>query len=109
MDALVAQIAASNVTGWSAFGALALAVVLMVVRGTLIPGKTHERELATERTRGDEWKETALEGRRQNTLLIQGNEIVKDFFKKVTVDDGTGRLSGDGPTTGDKSSREQAA
>ena len=42
-------------------------------------------QLVIEERRGDEWKETALEGRKTIASLIESNEIVKDFFKKVPV------------------------
>lgn len=34
-------------------------IFLVVIRGDFIPRKSHERELAVEKRRGDEWKENA--------------------------------------------------
>jgi len=73
------------VSGWSAFAGLVILVVVSLVRGWLVPKSTHVRELQASDKRGDEWKETALEGRKTINSLIQTNKIVDDFFRKVTV------------------------
>lgn len=76
---------ATDIAGWGAFGGLSILVVVSVVRGWFIPIRTHDRELAQANKRGDEWKETALEGRKTIDSLITANSIVNDFFQKVPV------------------------
>jgi len=85
MDAFMGSLFNADTTGWGAFGGLAIFVVISVARGWLVPGRTHDREMLTANKRGDEWKETALELRKENGTLIKSNEIVSDFFNKVTV------------------------
>jgi hypothetical protein len=56
----------------SPIGALIGVVVLvfwLLATGRIIPRASHERELAVANKRGDEWKETALEGRALITQL----------------------------------------
>lgn len=72
-------------TGWGAFGALTVFVVISLLRGWLVPKNTHDRELAVADRRGDEWKETALESRKTTNELIRSQQVVKDFFEKVPV------------------------
>jgi hypothetical protein len=78
-------------------GAIAILaiVVVMILRGDLVPRRTHDRELAAadRRTtdavaRGDEWKATAKATeevnaviRSQNSDLIEANKIVKSFLQ----------------------------
>jgi hypothetical protein len=71
-------------------GALIGVVVLaywLLAGGKIIPRATHERELAAANKRGDEWKETALDGRRiiaaqeqQIRALLESNRIADHFF-----------------------------
>lgn len=70
-------------------------VVVMIIRGDLVPRRTHDRELAAADkrttdavTRGDEWKHTAEETtkvnaviRKQNSDLIEANQVVKTFLQ----------------------------
>jgi len=76
----------SPLTGWGAFGALAILVVTGVVKGSFMPVSTVTRLLNSEIRRGDEWKDTALEGRKTIDMLVKSNEIASDFFEKVTVE-----------------------
>lgn len=72
-------------------GALLGAIVLLywlLVTGRIVPKSTHERELATQKIRGDEWKETALEYqkanvviREQNTNLIHELKVVEQLLR----------------------------
>jgi hypothetical protein len=84
----VDAIFSSNLAGWGAFTVVALLVVVSIVRGWLVPKATHERELAQEKTRGDEALDTARELRAQNSKLLEAFNIVQDFFKKVPVKGG---------------------
>lgn len=71
------------------FGLGVIAVVYwLLVSGRLIPRSSHERELDVHKVRGDEWKETALEYRRANTVLrdqnsdlIQSNKVVEQLLR----------------------------
>jgi len=75
----------------SPLGALIGVVILvywLLASGRLIPKSSHERELAVQKTRGDEWKETALEERRtrrvieqQNSSLIEQLGVVKQLIQ----------------------------
>lgn len=74
-------------------GALIGAIVLMywlLATGRIITRSTHERELSQANRRGDEWKETALDGRKiiaaqekQIAALIQSNRIADHFFQSM--------------------------
>ena len=77
-----------SLTPWGMLGAWLTLTFLSFFRGWVVPKSTHERELAQERTRGDEWKETALaeravnvEVRRQNTQLIEGQKTWEQFLR----------------------------
>lgn len=74
-----------------AFLGLSILVVISVVRGWLVPKSTHEREVAQERVRGDEWKETALDQRavnakirEQNGQLLEANRVVEQFLRAAS-------------------------
>lgn len=56
-------------------GVVAL-VYWLLVTGRILPRSSHERELAAANKRGDEWKETALEGRR---LIAEQSEQLGKF------------------------------
>lgn len=65
-------------------------VYLLRITGKLIPKSTHERELATHKMRGDEWKETALEHRKVNEILrtqngdlIHANKVVEQLLRSA--------------------------
>jgi len=80
--------------GWAVAGGLAVLMLVGVLRGWMIPGPQHRRELdqAHRETdsgvkRGDEWRETALAKdavidrvTKQNTDLIQANKISDHFY-----------------------------
>jgi hypothetical protein len=68
-----------NLSGWGACGSLIIFVTVSLFRGWAIPGPTHKRELEAERRRGDEWKETAMEGRATIAKLIDNDEVVKKY------------------------------
>lgn len=78
----------------SPLAALVGSIVLvgwLIYTGRLIPKTSHERELAQQKERADDWKATAkdyeatnTEIRAQNRLLIQSNEITAYFFKAVS-------------------------
>lgn len=65
----------------------------LLASGRLIPRSSHERELAVQKIRGDEWKETALEERRtrkvvedQNTKLVRANQVVEQLIRSSGPD-----------------------
>lgn len=63
----------------SPLGALIGVIVLfywLLTTGRIIPRASHERELAVANKRGDEWKESALEGRE---LIRQQSEQITKF------------------------------
>lgn len=71
-------------------GIVGVIVVLywLLATGRLITRSSHERELAQSNKRGDEWKETALDGRKtisaqssQITMLTQANQITEHLFR----------------------------
>jgi hypothetical protein len=74
-------------------GALLLVIVLfywMLATGRVITRSSHERELALANKRGDEWKDTALDGRtiitkqaNQIDALVESNRIADHFFQSV--------------------------
>ncbi|KQT75412.1 hypothetical protein [Microbacterium sp. Leaf436] len=71
-------------------GAILVLVVLMIITGRLIPKATHDREMKTAITRGDEWKQTAEETVKvnaevlsQNSQLIKANEVVEAFLRSA--------------------------
>lgn len=68
-----------NLTGWGACGSLVVFIAVALIRGWLVPKTTHEREIRASDKRGDEWKETAMEGRATIAKLIDSNEIVKEY------------------------------
>lgn len=56
----------------------------------LIPRSSHERALAQQKERADEWKETAMDQRKvnqeireQNTMLLESARITAKFFVDV--------------------------
>lgn len=68
-------------------GILVLAYWLLAT-GRIVPRSTHDLIVSTQRVRGDEWKETALEYqkanaviRSQNTDLIQSNKVVEQLLR----------------------------
>ena len=93
----------------SPVGALLGVVVLvywLITSGRLIPRSSHERELATANKRGDEWKETAIEGRKliaeQSTQIGKFAEASKtpaEFFGTVMRSGGDSRVA-QGEATG---------
>ncbi|ACY35934.1 hypothetical protein CMP1-38 [Clavibacter phage CMP1] len=88
----------SEGTGWGAFGGLAVFAVVSVIRGWFIPGRTHDREMATEKRRGDEWKESAQAVAAQNAEFLKAITNINDFFRKVSADgnsDSSSRGGGD--------------
>lgn len=74
-------------------GALLLVIVLfywMLATGRVITRSSHERELALANKRGDEWKDTALDGRAiitkqaaQIDALVESNRIADHFFNSA--------------------------
>ncbi len=88
MDGIPELTGAWSLTPWGLLLGLGALILTSVIRGWWIPKPTHERELAQERIRGDEWKETALdqravnaEIRKQNTALIDSNRVVEQFLR----------------------------
>lgn len=68
-------------------GVVAL-VYWLLITGRLVPRSTHDRIVAVQKERGDEWKETALDLRKtngvvvaQNTELIQSSKVVEQFLR----------------------------
>lgn len=61
-------------------------VAVSLIRGWLVPKSTHERELRASDKRGDEWKETAMEGRATIAKLVDSNEIVKEYRANKETD-----------------------
>jgi hypothetical protein len=82
---IVSGILNSEATGWGAFGGLAVFAVVSVMRGWFIPGRTHDREMATEKRRGDEWKESAQAAAAQNADFLKAIVNINAFFRKVNV------------------------
>lgn len=74
-------------------GALLGLVVLMywlITSGRLIPRSSHERELAAANKRGDEWKESTLDGRKliaeqsaQLGKFAEASKTPAEFFGTV--------------------------
>lgn len=62
-DALWLRVLESPVSGWSAFGVLAITVTMLIIRGKLIPKATVDDRMTTANTRGDEWKESCMQAR----------------------------------------------
>ncbi len=85
MDAVLLAILASPVTGWGAFGSLAVLVTVSIVRGWLIPGRTHDRILALSNKRGDDWKDVATERAALLAALQKSLSIIEPFFQKISV------------------------
>ena len=85
MDAFLLGIFNSPITGWGAFGSIAVFMTVSIVRGWVIPGRTHDRLMALANKRGDDWKETA--GERAVTIkeLTKTLSIVEPFFQKISV------------------------
>lgn len=53
-------------------------VVIAVLRGSLIPRVTHEREINAERDRGNEWRESYLASQKSvDVLLSQNSELME--------------------------------
>lgn len=78
-------------------GLTALAVISLI-RGWIIPKSSHEREMRMANKRGDEWKETALEGRKlaseqsdQISKLVDANKVTAEFFGTVQREGGAQR------------------
>lgn len=76
-----------------------LTMYLLIAYGKLIPRSSHERELASERRRADEWKQTAdtwqevaRELRVQNGALIEAGRTSSHFFSQVPVKEETGHV-----------------
>src|SRR5690606_33129684 len=70
-----------------------MALYWLLATGRLVPRSSHERELAHQKERADEWKETALdqravkqEIREQNTMLMETARITSKFFAEVETD-----------------------
>jgi hypothetical protein len=90
-----------NLTPTAALIGLVLLVALFYMRGWAVPRATHERELAARDAahatnlaqanhRGDEWKETALAGRKviegqteTIRIMAEGQRTTADFFGTV--------------------------
>lgn len=80
----------------SPIGALLGVIALfywLLATGRLITRSSHERELAQANKRGDEWKETALDGRKVITeqssqigKLVDGSRIAEHFFRSANPD-----------------------
>jgi hypothetical protein len=77
-------------TGVRDVGAIAIltGVVVMIFTGTLVPGRTHKRELAAANKATDEWKEAhrlSEEARAvaldQNSKLLAGVRIADKFYR----------------------------
>lgn len=88
MDPLewVTKVATSNLTT----AALCGMFVLMVLFGYILPKSTHERELAAERRRGDEWMTTAKA--QEKTIETQAGTI-HTLQATVNVQAESGRTS----------------
>jgi hypothetical protein len=104
MDAVFAFLTNPNVKEISATAILVF-VVIAILRGWLIPGRTHTRELEAEKTNTADWKEAhrrseeareALQG--QNSTLLAGVRIAdhfyKDFLPPVPNEDTQPRVAG---------------
>ena len=71
---------------YPALAAVLVLIILSVMRGWFIPGRTHDRELAAEQRRADEWKMVA--GERQKTidsLLLQNAAMLETTKTTVSV------------------------
>lgn len=75
-------------------------VVLMILTGRLLPRSTHESQLAAANRRGDEWKETALDGRKviseqsaQISTLTEATKTPAEFFGTVMREGGGTRVA----------------
>lgn len=69
---------------------LLLILYWLLATGRLIPRSSHERELAQQKERADEWKDTAMdlravnaEVRTQNSTLIESARITDKFYSDV--------------------------
>lgn len=78
-------------------------VYWLLVTGRLVPKASHDREMLTAKVRGDEWKETALEYRKTNSVLleqngglIEANKVVGAFLRAASPDQGDTQLTGGG-------------
>lgn len=85
MDATLLSIFASPVTGWGAFGSLAVLVTVSIVRGWLIPGRTHDRILALSNKRGDDWRGVADDRATLLAALTKSLSIIEPFFQKISI------------------------
>jgi len=71
---------------------------LSLARGWVIPKSSHEREMASANKRGDEWKETAIDTRKlnsmlakQNATLVEATKTPAEFFGTVMREGGARR------------------
>lgn len=61
-------------------------ISISVMRGWFIPSRTHERELAQERKRADEWKAVADERKKTiNSLIVQNTAMLEATKTTVSV------------------------
>lgn len=61
-------------------------ISISVMRGWFIPARTHERELAQERLRADEWKAVADERKKTiNSLIVQNTAMLEATKTTVSV------------------------
>lgn len=75
---------------YPALAAVLVLITVSVMRGWFVPIRTHERELAAEKQRGDDWK--AVAGERattnaallvQNTALLEGSRTMEALLKSA--------------------------
>lgn len=82
-DAIWLQVLESPVSGWTAFGALAITVTMLIARGKWVPKVTHDERMATANTRGDEWKESCMQARAEATEARKLLDKFADSQKSV--------------------------
>ena len=81
-----------SLSPWGALVGGMVTAYLMVMYGWIVPRRTHERELAAERRRADEWKEAALKyeavAEKKDAIiatLTEGARTSAHFFSAVPV------------------------
>jgi hypothetical protein len=82
MDPTLAELV-TPVSGWAAFGGLAVYVMRAVAAGTWVPLKTHLREIELITARADADRDALIEARKTITVLLDAQRITADFFRKV--------------------------
>lgn len=85
MDAFLLSLLDSPVTGWGAFGMLAILMAVSIWRGWVIPGRTHDRLMKLSNQRGDDWKGVAEDRATLLAALTKSLSIIEPFFQKISV------------------------